>query len=151
MFTKYGRMIVWIALVILVAGCGRAEPTAVSVLPPNTPLPPTARPDATSLPPAETPLPPTTEPGVVGEPWFKTFGGDLDDVCDDVLLADDGGFFLVGTTNLQFEPEMQGDVYLIRTDAAGDVLWERIYEKEGYQGGLTISRTGDSRSRLAMT
>jgi hypothetical protein len=43
----------------------------------------------------------------------------------------------------QFEPERQGDVYLIKTAAAGEVLWEKTYEKEGYQQGLAIFQTGD--------
>ncbi len=120
-----------IFVAVLIAGCGSSTTP--------TPVPPTQA-AATEPPPTATPAP---EPVATSDTWFKTFGGNRNDVCDDVLLADDGSYFLVGTTNLEFEPEMQGDVYLIKTDAAGDVLWERTYEKEGYQGGQAISRTSD--------
>jgi hypothetical protein len=121
MFKKHVGTTVLLFFAILIAGCGSPAAT--------TPVPPTEA--------------PASEPATTSDTWFKTYGGSRDDVCDDVLLADDGDFFLVGTANVEFEPEMQGDVYLIRTDATGDVLWEKTYEKEGYQGGLTISRTSD--------
>lgn len=116
----------------LVVGCGKAEPTAT---PTNTPISPTAEspPTATS----------TTEPGVTSDTWMRTYGGNQDAFGWDVLLADDGGYFIVGATNLQYEPEMRGDVYLIRTDAAGEVLWEKIYGGEGYEGGQTIIQASD--------
>jgi hypothetical protein len=145
MLKNYVGTIVWILVVILLAGCGSSvtptpvPPTEATVSPTATPVPPTEAPTAEPSPTA-TPAP---EPAATGDTWFKTYGGDRDDTCDDVLLADDGGFYLVGTTNLRFEPTMDGDVYLIRLDAAGDVLWEKIYEKEGYQGGQAISWTSD--------
>jgi hypothetical protein len=131
MSKKYVGTIVLFFLAILIVGCGSPAAT--------TPVPPT-EPPVTERPPTATPA---SEPATSSGTWFKTYGGNQDDVCDDVLPADDGGYFLVGTANVEFEPEMQGDVYLIRTDGAGDVLWEKTYEKGGYQGGLTISRTSD--------
>ena len=47
------------------------------------------------------------------------------------LLAEDGGYFILGTTDVEFEPEMKGDMYLVRTDAAGEVLWEKTYGGPG--------------------
>jgi len=107
---------VWILVALLLVGCGSSAPTTVA---------------------------PTAEPVAASDTWFKTYGGNQDNVCDDVLLADDGGYFLVGTTNLQFEPVRDGDVYLIRLDGAGEVLWEKTYEKEGYQQGLAAFQTDD--------
>jgi len=40
----------------LVAGCGKAEPTATPMPPTNTPVPPTATPVATPVPPTATPV-----------------------------------------------------------------------------------------------
>lgn len=85
-----------------------------------------------------TPVPPTPpEPGppAVGDTWTKTYGGSRNTIVGDVLLADDGGYVIVGTTNLQFEPQPRGDVYLVRTDGAGEVIWERTYGRQAYQGG----------------
>jgi hypothetical protein len=118
---SYVNTTILILVTILLASCGSPAST--------TPAPPTEA--------------PSPEPGAGTDTWFKTYGGDRDDVCDDILLADDGGYFLVGTTDLRFEPEMDGDVYLIRADAAGELMWERTYEKEGYQGGQAISWTSD--------
>jgi hypothetical protein len=151
MFNNYVKTIASILITILIAGCGSSAPTTpvaptdAVVSPTNTPMPATEEPSpaeaqATEPSPTTTPVP---QPAATIDTWFKTYGGNRDEVCDDVLLADDGGYFLVGTTNLRFEPEREGDVYLIRVDEAGDVLWEKVYEKEGYQGGQAISRTSD--------
>jgi hypothetical protein len=144
MLKNYVSTIAWTLVAILIAGCASSAPTA-PVSPTDAPVSPTIEPSptralATELSPTATPAP---EPTVASDTWFKTYGGNRDDVCDDVLLADDGGYFLVGTTDLRFEPERQGNVYLIRTDAAGEVLWETTYEKEGYQGGQAILETND--------
>lgn len=142
MFKHYVRtialMMLVVLLVVLVAGCG---PAATAVPPTSTPIPSTAEPS-----PAATP---TTEPVVASHTWKKIYGGNKDDVGWDVLMTDDGGYFIVGTTNLQFEPEMQGDIYLIRTDAAGEVLWEKTYGGEGYEEGGTIFETNDGELMIA--
>lgn len=75
--------------------------------------------------------------------WFRTYGGIRDDVAWGILLVEDGGYYIVGTTNLQFEPQMRGDIYLLRTDAAGEVLWARTYAKGGYTEGRSIARAAD--------
>jgi pimeloyl-ACP methyl ester carboxylesterase len=158
--------IVLVALLVLAAGCGQSAtptsipPTATAVSPTATTMPPTATampPTATSLPsPTHTPLPQasptatlTPEFPAASDTWRKFYGGNQNDVAWDVLLAEDGGLFIVGTTNLQFEPEMQGDVYLIRTDAAGEVLWEKTYGGTGYEDGSTIFQTNDGGLMIA--
>ena len=45
-------------VLILLAGCGKSEPTATAVPPTHTPLPPTAAPSATPVPPTATPTAP---------------------------------------------------------------------------------------------
>ena len=148
------RVIATVMIVLtLVVGCGKAEPTVTLVPPTNTPVPPTATPANTTVPPTSTPIPPTpeppptatpaAEPGVTTDTWFKTYGGNQNDVGNDVLLADDGGFFIVGATDLEFEPEQRGDVYLIKTNAAGETLWEKTYGGEGYEAGTTVFQTSD--------
>ena len=44
-----------------------------------------------------------------------------------------------------------GDVYLLRTDAAGEILWEKTYGGEGYDAGQSISETGDGNLLIAGT
>jgi CubicO group peptidase (beta-lactamase class C family) len=172
MFKQNARTVLLLTLVILVAGCGKVEPTATPVppaptavaavptgtpvLPAATPVPPTAAPTEaptfTAVPATALPEPsPSPEPAVSGNSWRKTYGGTRNTVSGDLLLADDGGFFVVGTTNLQFEPEQLGDVYLLRTDAAGEILWEKTYGGEGYDAGQSIAETGDGNLLIAGT
>jgi hypothetical protein len=112
MFERRARITALLVIATLIAGCAPAATTT-----PARPVP--------------------TEPGppAVGETWTKTYGGSRNTVVGDVLPADDGGYVIVGTTNLQFDPQPRGDVYLVRTDAAGEVIWEKAYDAEGYHGG----------------
>jgi len=139
MFTNYARTIALIMLVTLLAGCGSPATT--------TPVPPTEEPVIEELPSPTNPPPPTAAPAIdssiAGDSWIRVYSADQDDVCDDVLMADDGGFFLVGTAGLEFEPERGGDAYLIRTDPAGQVSWAKAYGGEGYESGMTIVQTSE--------
>lgn len=159
-------------ILFMVTACRQGEPTptpvppvptAVAVVPTGTPVPPTAAPvlptaTATEAP-TFTPVPatalpepsPSPERGASSNTWWKTYGGNRNMVAGDLLMADDGGFFVVGTTNLQFEPEQLGDVYLLRTDAAGEILWEKTYGVEGFDAGQSISETGDGNLLIAGT
>jgi len=139
MFTHYVRTIACILFVILVVGCG-SDATTTPVPPTNTPIipTPTAEPSPTA--------PPATEPALTSDTWFQTYGENENDDCRDVLMVDDadgGGYFILGTTNLEFEPEQRGDIYLIRTDAAGQVLWQKTYGGEGFESGGAVVRTDD--------
>ncbi len=139
MSTNYVRTITLIVLVTLLAGCGSSATT--------TPVPPTEEPVIEELPSPTNEPPPTAapviDPSIAGESWIRVYSSDQDDVCDDVLMADDGGFFLVGTTDLEFEPERDGDTYLIRTDPAGQVLWAKAYGEDGFDGGSAIFQTSE--------
>ena len=86
---------------------------------------------------------PAANPTTTASSWFKTYGGPRDDVGWGILAADDGGYYIVGTTGLEFEPQRRANVYLIRTDAAGEVLWEKKYERDGYTEGAAISWADD--------
>lgn len=69
--------------------------------------------------------------------WMKIYGGD---VCGDVLLADDGGFFIVGNT---YELGRGGDICLIRSDSAHQILWTKTYGGDGYDMGYSMIQTND--------
>jgi hypothetical protein len=142
------RRFSWTLLVILATGCGPVAtstpiPSADSPAPLPTDWPPTATPTAALTAEPSPTAAPVTEAGVPSSTWMKTYSGSLNSVCGDVQLTEDGGYFIVGTTALQFEPEELGDVYLIRTDASGKVLWEQTYGGEKQEWGQTISTTDD--------
>lgn len=102
-----------------------------------------ASPAAPAAPPTPPPSASPTPAPVAGSTWSRTYGGNRDDVAWGVLPAEDGGYYIVGTTNLQFEPALRGDIYLLRIDAAGELLWEKKYSKGGYTEGRAIARASD--------
>lgn len=93
--------------------------------------------------PASATVPAAIESVVPINTWNKTYGGQQNDEAWDVLLASDGGYFIVGATNVIYEPEMQGDIYLIRTDATGNAMWEKTYGGPGYDTGQGIFMAKD--------
>ena len=142
MFKLLLKTVILIALVTMLAGCGPAAPTATPT--PQPTVAPTLTPTAEPTPqPTVTPtLTPTAGPAAA-DTWFQTYGGRQEDVGWGILPADDGGYYVVGTTGLEFDPQMRGNVYLIRTDAAGEVLWEQVYVRDGYAEGSAISWASD--------
>jgi hypothetical protein len=73
--------------------------------------------------------------------WSKTFGGTGDDECLSVLETGDGGFVAAGQTN-SFGAEGL-DIYVVRVNADGGVIWSNIYKLPGDQFGLTILKDTD--------
>ena len=57
--------------------------------------------------------------------WSRIYGGSANDVAHDVKMTSDGGFVIVGST------ESYGaggkDIYVVRTDAAGNLIWSQTY------------------------
>jgi acetyl esterase/lipase len=74
--------------------------------------------------------------------WTKTYGGPLDETCGDMCLAGDGGFALAGNTR-SFGAGGR-DVYLVKTDAAGNMVWNKTYGGAGDEYMLNIIQTSDS-------
>jgi hypothetical protein len=73
--------------------------------------------------------------------WDKTFGGGSDDRPYSVALAGDGGFIIAGYTRSFGEGSTDG--WLIRTDAAGERLWDKTFGGSGDDAGCSVARTGD--------
>lgn len=129
-------------------------PTATPVPPAPTdrPLPPTetATPSSTATPmptAIATPMP-TVTPTATGAPGFtlypepgvradvRTYGGLYHDRAFDVLVTEDGGSLIVGLANNtgQSHRITPGNAWLVRTDAQGTILWEKVYggEKDAF-------------------
>ena len=85
--------------------------------------------------------------------WTKTYGNVLYDELQDVDTTSDGGFIAVGHTTTN---DWDGNVYLIRTNANGTVLWSKEYggsiglSDKGYSvretsdGGFIITGTTET-------
>jgi len=78
--------------------------------------------------------PPATE-------WNKTFGGIGYDWAYSVVQTSDGGYLVAGLTS-SFGAG-QSDVWLVKTDSAGNMEWNKTYGGAGHDGALSVQKTSD--------
>jgi len=73
--------------------------------------------------------------------WSRTFGGSSTDWGESVYQTADGGYIVVGEAN-SFGVN-GSDVYLIKTDPDGNLLWNRTFGGENYDWGESVQQTAD--------
>ncbi len=76
--------------------------------------------------------------------WTKTYGGGGNEWGYDVQQTSDSGFIIVGATN-SFGSGGE-DVYLIKTDDIGNVIWTKTYGQIldiNQDGGRSVKQTND--------
>ena len=150
---KMIRVLVFVAAALLPAACsGQGEVAPIATQPVYTPspittlAPPTASPTeapspTTTLAPTASPTAtrtrrptPTTTTYHAGSDGveFWTYGGELNDSAVDVLLLDDGGMLLAGLANNPGPSHRitLGNARLVRTNAAGEIIWQKDYGGE---------------------
>lgn len=75
--------------------------------------------------------------------WTRTFGGAASyDYGNMVRETFDGGYIITGIT-YSFGSG-QGDMYLIKTDSAGNYLWTKTYGGTSIEEGFSVQQTADS-------
>ncbi|MBW8048803.1 MAG: T9SS type A sorting domain-containing protein [Cytophagales bacterium] len=80
--------------------------------------------------------------------WTKAYGGNGDDRGYSVQQTADGGYVIAGYTTsfggggLCDLPPC-ADVYVIKTDAAGDTMWTKVYGGNGDDRGYSVQQTAD--------
>jgi len=73
--------------------------------------------------------------------WDKTFGGPAYDDGFSVQLTSDGGYIVAGATGLSGISDW--DVWLIKTDSAGNKLWDQTYGGDSGDFGYSVGLTSD--------
>ena len=72
--------------------------------------------------------------------WNQTYGGSGDDFAWDVVQTSDGRYFLAGET-ASFG-NSAGDLYLVETDALGNMLWNQTYGGSGFDAAYSLVLKG---------
>jgi hypothetical protein len=73
--------------------------------------------------------------------WAKTYGGTSDDLVRFVRQTSDGGYIVVGET-YSFGAGYS-DIFLIKTDANGNVQWAKTYGGTDYDLAFSVEQTSD--------
>ncbi len=73
--------------------------------------------------------------------WTKTYGGTNYDYGLDIFQTNDSGYIIVG--NLNNHSDTSAGAYLIKTNARGDTLWTKIYERTRFSYGASVRQTSD--------
>lgn len=72
--------------------------------------------------------------------WDQKFGGTFSDYAYSVQQTSDGGYILAGSTN---PTNTNDDVYLIKTDASGNLVWTKSYGGGNDDSGQSVQQTSD--------
>lgn len=72
--------------------------------------------------------------------WHKTYGGTKDDSASSIIKTSDGNYLLVGLT---FSYGSNGDVYVLKINPNGDVVWEKYFGGESVDEGNAVVETYD--------
>ena len=59
--------------------------------------------------------------------WNRTFGCPYNDAVSSLIQTEDGGFFLVGHSDLYNDHEPI--IWLVKVDSSGKMLWNQTYEE----------------------
>ncbi len=74
--------------------------------------------------------------------WAKTYGGTNDDRAYSVQQTSDGGYIVAGYT-VSFSTGWDTDIFLIKTDADGNIIWAKTYGGTGYDMASSVQQTSD--------
>ena len=75
--------------------------------------------------------------------WSKTFGGPDRDQGDSVSLVSDGGYIVAGATNYNPDKKKGAEIWLIKTDADGNKVWDKTFGGYPSSWGRSVEKTSD--------
>jgi len=74
------------------------------------------------------------------EIWAKTLGGSGDDVGRSVQQTSDGGYIIIGSKPYS---AVSHGIWLIKTDAFGNIVWDKVFGVSGWNEGKSVQQTSD--------
>lgn len=74
--------------------------------------------------------------------WTKTYGGSGADIVYSIQQSSDGGYIMTGRTNSFGAGGM--DVYLVKVDSIGDLIWSKTYGGANDDVGYSVCCTTDN-------
>jgi hypothetical protein len=79
--------------------------------------------------------------------WSQTYGDAWSDYAYSLIVTPDGGYALAGST----ESSIYGpsDMWLVKTDASGNMMWNKTYGGTGNEGANSLVATSDGGYALA--
>jgi hypothetical protein len=86
--------------------------------------------------------------------WSQTYGGEGEDYANSLVATSDGGYAIAGTKDLVISyllTREEGNFWLIKTDAHGNMEWNRIYGESGYDYANSLVATSDGGYAIAGT
>ncbi len=85
--------------------------------------------------------------------WSRIYGGMHRDRCVDRILTSEGGYALGGRLGVRRVEEdrirYEDDMYIVVTDASGEIVWENAYGGESLDNCNSLIQTGDGGFLLA--
>ena len=85
--------------------------------------------------------------------WQKSYGGSVDDWAQSIIETSDGGFLVVGSTASTDGDvtQMRGasDVWIIKLDSNGDMMWQKTYGGTLGEGANSIIKSSDGNYMVA--
>ncbi|MFI5218551.1 MAG: T9SS type A sorting domain-containing protein [Bacteroidia bacterium] len=79
--------------------------------------------------------------------WTKTIGGTGSETGLSVMQTTDGGYIIIGYSD-NFSGTLN-DIYLVKTDSDGNVLWAKTFGGTGNEYGLAVQQTNDGGYMIA--
>lgn len=81
--------------------------------------------------------------------WQKSFGGSEDELFPEILIDADGFLWLSGTSsspisgNKTVAPKGNGDIWVIKCDTDGNIIWQNVFGSDGGENGRDIIQLQD--------
>jgi hypothetical protein len=82
--------------------------------------------------------------------WNQTYGGTGYDMAYSLVQTSDGGYAIAGIWNVTFfSIEGTDDLWLVKTDAFGNMEWNQTYEGTGIDAAYSLLQTSDGGYAIA--